>query len=634
MAPARRPLPCGMSVNAALARCLGEIAQMLELLGADKFKVIAHDRAARVVEGLADDAAALAADRKRLLAIEGIGPRIADKIIEFCTTGAIAEHAELRAQVPAGLLGVLAVPGLGPKTVRLMWQERGVVDVDGLKRIIDDGSILTLPRMGAKSVEKIKASLAFAQTVQERLPLGLAMPAAEVFVERMKAVKGVERATFAGSLRRGKETIGDIDILVTTADPDAVVRAFTTMPEVYHVISAGESKASVRARVGHAQGKPAPGENLAAAGGPSIQVDLRVLPPASWGAALMYFTGSKEHNIRLRERAIKRGYTLNDWGLFPIDQEKSAPHLRGVKAVASREEADIYKVLGLPYLPPEVREDRGELELKETPRLVEVGDIKAELHAHTTGSDGEMTIAELANAARLRGFHAIAVTDHSKSAAIGRGLTAPRLREHLHAIKSTRELVDGIAILAGSEVDILADGRLDYDDDLLAELDVVVASPHVALTQDPAAATRRLIRAIENPFVRILGHPTGRLLNRRPGLSPDMAEVIAAARQHGVALEINAHWQRLDLRDSHVRAAVEAGCLIAIDCDVHHPADFDNLRYGVLTARRGWVRPEMCVNAWTPARLAAWLKSRDATAKPVEAPPAPKPRGAKPQRTK
>jgi len=311
--------------------------------------------------------------------------------------------------------------------------------------------------------------------------------------------------------------------------------------------------------------------------------------------------------MRLRGRARKKTLTLNEYGLFPDEPGDGPPQSRGVEPVASRTEEAIYAALDLPYLPPEIREDRGELDLAETPRLIEVGDVRAELHAHTTASDGSLSILELAQLARDRGFHTIAVTDHSKSQAVASGLSDERLRKHLAAIREANEQIEGITILAGSEVDILADGDLDYGDELLAELDVVVASPHWALQQKPAKATERLLKAIEHPLVRIIGHPTGRLINRRSGLDPAMEEIIAAAIEHDTALEINAHWARLDLRDHHVRAAVEAGALIAVNCDVHAAGDFDNLRYGVATARRGWLPPERCVNTWDAGRLHAWL---------------------------
>lgn len=619
-----------MSMNEAVAERLSRIARLQDLLGEDKFKAISHDRAARVIEGLSIDIATIAGDPAKLREIEGIGPKIADKIAEFARTGKMTELVELEAKVPAGVLALMNIPGLGPKTVATLWKDGGVKDLAALKRIIADGSILNLPRMGAKSVEKLKESIDLAEQSHSRLPLGLAVPVAERFVAAMLKVKGVQQAAFAGSLRRGRDTIGDIDILVAAADSAAAhaAEAFRALPQVAQVITAGDKKSSVRARIAHESGRfMVEGRAGEADIGPTVQVDLRVVPPESWGAALMYFTGSKEFNIRLRERSLRAGLTLNEYGLFPEDEDKTPPQQRGVKPVASESEEEIFHTLKLAYVPPELREDRGEIDRAErafagaktgaarhgaapVEGLIEVPDIKAELHAHTTASDGRLSIEELAADAKSRGFHTIAVTDHSKSSVIANGLSPERLREHVAAIHAARKKVKGIHILAGSEVDILADGKLDYDDETLGLLDVVVASPHNALSQEPETATKRLIRAIESGRVHILGHPTGRLINRRAGLSPDMAKIIAAAKANDVALEINAHWMRLDLRDTHVRAAVDAECLIAIDCDVHAPEDFDNLRYGVATARRGWLPAEQCVNTWTAEKLGKWLKRK------------------------
>jgi len=619
-----------MSMNEAVAERLSRIARLQDLLGEDKFKVISHDRAARIVEGLSIDIATIADDPAKLRALEGIGPKIADKIAEFARTGKMSELVELEAKVPAGVLALMNIPGLGPKTVATLWKEGGATDLAALKRIIADGSILKLPRMGAKSVEKLKESIDFAEQGNTRLPLGLAMPLAERFVEAMLKVKGVKQASFAGSLRRGRDTIGDIDILVAASDSAAAHAgdAFRVLPGVAQIIAAGDKKSSVRARIAPDSGRfMVEGKAGEADTGPTVQVDLRVVPAESWGAALMYFTGSKEFNIRLRERSLKMGLTLNEYGLFPEDDDKTPPQQRGIKPAAGDTEEAIFHALKLAYVPPELREDRGEIDRAEkafagamttaakraaapVEGLIELADIKAELHAHTTASDGRLSIEELATDAKKRGFHTIAVTDHSKSSVIAGGLSPERLREHVAAIHAARKKVNGIQILAGSEVDILADGSLDYDDETLALLDVVVGSPHNALSQEPEVATRRLIRAIESGRVHIVGHPTGRLLNRRAGLSPDMAKIIAAARANDVALEVNSHWMRLDLRDVHVRAAVDAGCLIAIDCDVHAAGDFDNLRHGVATARRGWLPAEQCVNTWTAERLAKWLRRK------------------------
>lgn len=595
-----------MSFNDELVRRFEQMAQMLELTGANPFRVNAHARAARTIDDLTSDLQAIADDPKALTEIPGIGKGIAEKIGEYAQTGAIQEHLDLLAEVPPGLLRVLEVPGLGPKKVALLWKDLGVEDIDGLKRVIGDGSILGLPRMGQKTVDNIASSIAFIESSGRRLHIGIAAPVAEAIVARMESVEGVTRAAYAGSLRRGRESIGDIDVLITSSNPDAAREAFITMPGVTEVLAKGESKSSVRMTL--------PGMDRArwgseeASGG--VQVDLRIVPEDSWGAALMYFTGSKEHNVRLRERAQKLGLTLNEYGLYPEDGEDEPPQKRGVKARAGKTEDEIYEALDVAWVPPETREDRGELDVDETPTLIEVSDIRAELHAHTTASDGVMPLEELVGEAKKRMFHTIAVTDHSKSSAQAGGLDENRLRAQRQEIEALRAKTKGIEILCGCEVDILSDGSLDFDDDLLAELDVVVASPHVALSQEPKKATARLLKAIENPFVHVLGHPTGRLINRRKGLEPAMDEIISAAVEHDVALEINAHWMRLDLRDTHVRAAVDAGAKIAIDCDDHAPADFDNLRYGVLTGRRGWLTPELCVNTWTKAKLHKWLRSK------------------------
>ena len=594
-----------MSFNKDLAGALENIALMLELLGEDRFRIAAHARAARIVADHPADLSAM--DRKGLLAIDGIGAKVADKIVEFQETGRINERDALARRIPAGLLDILAIPGLGPKTVRLIWDRLGVTDLDGLSRAIEDGSLLALPRMGAKTVENIRASMAFLAASGERLPLGQAFPIAEDVAEMLAGVPGVLRVAIAGSARRGRETIGDIDLLVATTEPDAAAEAFTTMPGVQQVLAKGKAKSSIRLPIAT---KPQRWKGADEVSDRAVQIDLRVIDERHWGAGLMYFTGSKQHNVRMRERAITLGLTLNEYGLFPLDDEQTPPQSRRVEPVASRQEADIFARLELPMIPPELREDRGELDLTETPRLVELADIKAELHAHTTASDGALELAELVALAKSRGFHTIAVTDHSRSSVYAGGLSPERLRRQIEAIRACNEEVEDITVLAGSEVDILSDGSLDYDDDLLAELDVVVASPHAALGQDPAKATARLLRAIEHPLVHIVGHPTGRLIGRRPGLEPAMDELIAAAVEHGTALEINAHWMRLDLRDAHVRAAVDAGAVITIDCDVHELGDFDNLRYGVLTGRRGRLTPDLCVNTWSKRQLYAWLKKK------------------------
>ena len=638
-------LPSAMTANQDVAERLALMAKLMDLLGEDSFRASAHARAARAVEDFPGDLAELARDKKALTAIEGIGAKTADKIIECLTTGRIAELDRLREKVPAGLLDIMNIPGVGPKTVRAMWESGGVTDMASLKRAIEDGSLLKVPRMGEKAVEKIKANLVLGEEAGKRTPIGLAMPIARQIAAALAAVRGVERTGIAGSLRRGKETIGDIDVLVvmgregleasrhqgieghdSKADDEAipaVVEAFCSLPGVRRVLSKGAGRASVRHSLKVDTGRWGFAGEESPESEPTIQVDVRVVPKESFGAAMMYFTGSKEHNVKLRERAQKRGLTLNEYGLFKEDGKTGSPHARGAAAVAGREEAEVFAALGVPYVPPEIREDQGELDLTQTPRLIELGDLKAELHAHTTASDGRMSLRELVEHIAARGFHTLAVTDHSKSSAVANGLSEARLRDQIKQIRELdqeireskpgewgREKAKGLRVLAGSEVDILSDGRLDYDDELLAELDVVVASPHAALSQEPAAATARLVRAVSHPLVHILGHPTGRLVNRRIGLQPDLKLLFEAARAHGTALEINSHWMRLDLRDVHVRQALAAGCMIAIDCDVHEKMDSTFVEFGVTTGRRGGLTPERCINTLEVGPLLRWLAAK------------------------
>ncbi|MGH7241827.1 MAG: PHP domain-containing protein [Phycisphaerales bacterium] len=637
-----------MSLNEAVAERLNEMSKLLELLGENQFKAIAHSRASRVIESLPSPVEGM--DKAALVALDGIGEKIADKVLEYCASAAkgkprISEHEKMLKEVPPGLLEILDIPGLGPKTVRAMWQELKVTDTATLKKAIDNGSLLKLPRMGEKAVEKVKSGLALGEEATRRIALGLALPMAERIADELRAIKGVEGIEVAGSLRRGKDTIADIDLLVMVSDvegvapklrsvakagakpatgkaksdePHPVIEAFCALPDVRQVISKGPTRASVRAVINLHSGRWKGGGPDEHPKEPTMQVDVRVIPERSFGAALMYFTGSKDHNVVLRQRALAQKQTLNEYGLFPDDDDKTPPQDRGVKPIASKTEAEIYKVLGLPYIPPELREhpaDIAEFEKAgKVPKLIELSDIKCDLHAHTTDSDGKMSMRELVENALHRKFHTIAVTDHSKSSAIANGLSPERLRAQIKQVHNLNKTLKSegidIRVLAGSEVDILADGSLDYDDDLLAELDIVVASPHAGLSQDPATATKRMLKAISHPFVHIIGHPTGRLINRRHGLDPAMEELIAAAKEHSTALEINAHWMRLDLRDVHVRAATKTGAFIAIDCDDHDPSDFENLRFGVATARRGMLTPDLCVNTWTREKLLKWLKSK------------------------
>ena len=581
-----------MSANASIATLFNQIADALEVLGENQFKVMAHRKAARMLEDLSDDVAELCKnDPEKLKSIDGLGASSVQKIQEFVATGKIKAHEEALAKLPPGLIDVLRVPGLGPKTVKLLWDQGGVTDLATLKSQLASGALEKLPRMGAKTLQNISENIAFLETASDRVRLGDAMPIAQTFVSQLGAIKGVTQAEYAGSMRRGRETIGDIDLLVATEDPAPVMQFFCAHPLVAKVLVSGDTKSSVRLNSG-------------------LQVDLRVVPAMNWGAALLYFTGSKDHNVILRERAIERSMRLNEYGLFADDGDETPPQQRGVKPVASKTEQEIYAKLGLEWITPELRESHGEFEKNITTQLILVDDIRRELHCHTTASDGVLSIEQLIETAKSRGFDAIAITDHSRSSAQANGLSVERLREHAANIRAVSAKIKGIHVLVGSEVDILADGHLDYPDDVLAELDWVVASPHTALKQSPEAATARLLAAIANPFVHVIGHPTGRILNGRPGLEPNMKVVISAAAKAGVALEINCNPARLDLRDALVRAAHEGGAMISINTDAHDSEHFDFLRYGILTARRAGLNSAGCVNAWSWKKFDAWRISR------------------------
>ena len=593
-----------MSTNKEIAETFRQIATALELLEANRFRVNSYNRVARVLRDLNQEVAQLVAEQPRtavdrLTAFDGIGKSSAQRIVEHVETGGLTEHRELLEQVPVGLFEVLAIPGVGPKAARAMWQELGILDLASLKAKLDSPELSALPRMGMKTIDNIKKAIRFQEQAGDRVPLGIARPLALELAALLRAVPGVSRLDFAGSLRRGRETIGDLDFLAASEDPDTLRDLFLALPQVTQVLARGDTKCSVRLQSGKVS-------HSRASGAIAIQADLRIVPEAVYGAALMYFTGSKAHNVRLREIAIQQKTRLNEYGLF--EGHDPRPQDRGATPIAADTEEAIYAALGLPFVPPELREEHTGLD--RLPKLIEHGDIRAELHAHTTASDGKLSIEELARCAIERGFHTLAVTDHSKGQVIANGLDEERVLRHADAVREADAKISGIRLLAGSEVDILPDGRLDYADDVLERLDVVVASPHAALRQAPEAATARLLAAIRHPLVHIIGHPTGRFVNRREGLSPDMNALFEAAAEHDVALELNANWRRLDLRDHHLRGALDRGCKIAIDTDAHRERDFDNLVYGILTARRAGLEPASCINTWPAEKLHAWLASK------------------------
>ncbi|HVT81201.1 MAG TPA: DNA polymerase/3'-5' exonuclease PolX [Phycisphaerae bacterium] len=606
--------------NQEIAAVFEKAADILALLDENSFRVLALRKVARAIEEMPSSIESAAAENT-LESFPGIGKSSAERIREYLKSGKIAEFEELTAQVPPGVLEIMRIPTVGPKTASLLWREGGVTTVAQLMTEIEMGDkspLLKIKGVGAKKLSKMKENLAHVAASSGRVRLGDALPIAEELVDFLRTLPGVQQVQYCGSLRRGKETIGDIDIAVAAPLEKglAIGEAVTKHPKCSAVIQLGESKTSIRASARF-----------------NIQVDVRVVPPESFGAAIQYFTGSKEHNVKLRERAIKMGMKVNEWGVYQIHGDKET-------RVAGDTEEGVYAALGHQWMPPEMREGWGELDAakldaskaekpagksrskienqKSKIDLVELADIRGDLHTHTTASDGSCTIEEMVAEAKRRGYQYIAITDHSKSQFQANGLKSDRLLEHIAAIHAVAKQADKgpqpILVLAGSEVDILADGSLDYEDELLAKLDWVVASPHAALTQETDPATARLVRAASNPFVTVMGHPTGRIVPSRRGLEPDMSKVIFAAVRAGTAMEINANYHRLDLRDIHVKMAVDAKVPICINTDAHGLVDFDQMRYGIMTARRGWAAKANILNTKTRDELQKWLKERKAAA--------------------
>ena len=572
--------------NADIARVFAECADLLEIDGADSFRVSSYRRVARCINDLPTDVREIAV-RGELARLEGVGKSSAQKIQTLLDTGALPLRVELAQKVPETLLELLHIPGMGPKKVAQLWREVGVLSLESLAAAIDAGRLEGLKGFGARSVEKILEGIAFLKRIGGRTRLGEAAPVAERFRAAVAELPGVARAEIAGSLRRGCETIGDLDLLCVADDGAAVIGHFTKLPGVTRVLVAGDTKGSVL---------------VERAAEREIQIDLRVVPAESFGAAWQYFTGSKEHNVRLRELAVRRGWTLNEYALSDASSGK---------AIASRSEEDIYAALGLPCLPPELREDRGEFELKEAPRdLVALEDVRGDLHLHTDASDGKHTLEQMVAAAQERGYEYIAVTDHSQASVVANGLDRERLLRHIDAIHKLNERTRGLTVWAGAEVDIMADGSLDYEDDLLAQLDWVVASNHYHLGRDGDKNTERALAALRNPHVNVLAHPTGRMINRRDAAPLDIGALCAEAARTGAALEINASGSRLDLKDTHARLAAQAGALLCINCDAHATDQLDKMRYGVITARRGWVRRQDVLNTRSAKQVEAFVRAK------------------------
>lgn len=567
-----------MNKNRELARILNRIADFLELKGELVYKINAYRKAARVIESLTEDIEDIYKEG-RIYEIPGVGERIAKKIREFIETGTISKYEELKREFPEELVILLDVPNLGPKTLKLAYEKLGVKSLDDLKRVLEDGSLASLPGMGPKKIENIKRGLALYLKGSDRMLLGEALSLAEYVVESLKGV--CEKVSYAGSLRRMKETVGDIDILAV-GDRRKVIDKFASLDRVTEVLARGDTKASVLMD--------------------DRQIDLRVVESDQWGSALQYFTGSKEHNVHLRELAKEKGFKINEYGVFRLSDGER---------VAGETEESVYGVLGLSYIPPELREDRGEIEAAmkgELPRLVDYGDIRGDLHVHSNWSDGSASLEELAEEAVRLGYSYLAVTDHSKSMKIAHGLDEERLLKQVEAVKELNRRFKGFRLLSGVEVDILPDGSLDISDEVLRELDWVVASVHSRFNED---ATERLIAAIRNPYVTCIGHPSGRIIFQREAYPVDWDRVFEAAAETGTALEINAHEDRLDLNDVLARKAVkEYGVKLAVGTDAHHPGQLWMMRLGVGVARRAWLTKDDVVNAWSYRKLKAFINKK------------------------
>jgi DNA polymerase (family X) len=556
--------------NQQIAKIFSEIAELLELKGENPFRIRAYLRAAQNMDGLSQDVSTLT--QEELEDIPGIGKDLSGKIREYLETGRIAKYEELKQEIPAGVLELLQVPGLGPKKAKQFYDKLGITSVEELEAAVRQGKLAGLPGIQKKTEENILRGIEFIRRGTERRPLGRVLPLVEDIVRRMKEVASVDRIEVAGSIRRWKETVKDIDVLTTSKHPEKVMDAFVKLPHVSRVLAQGLTKSSVITEDG-------------------IQVDLRVVEDDSFGAALQYFTGSKQHNIKLREMAVRAKLKLNEYGVFKEP---------GDRRIGGKTEEEMYQALKLPMIPPELREDQGEIEAAlagKLPDLVSLSDIKGDLHVHTKWSDGSHDLDTLVEAARKKGWQYIAVTDHTKGLGVAHGLDEKRLADEIRLIDDANGKLSGFRILKGTEVDIRSDGRLDLADEALAGLDLVVASIHSGFKQTREQITKRMLSAIRNSCVSVIAHPTGRLINERDPYDVDMEAVIREAAKYGVAMEINAQPLRLDLNDQHIRMARQYGAQVVISTDTHVTAQFDYMTYGVSLARRGWVEKKDVLNA-------------------------------------
>ena len=573
--------------NRAIARLLSETADLMEIASEDGFRIRSYRTAASAIEGHPEQLASIVKDPdKKLTDIPGIGKGIAAVIEEIEQRGSFERRDEMLGKYPATLLELLKIQGLGAKSIRLLYDSHRVQTIDDLERICKEQKLRELPRMGAKLEEKVLRSISSYRQTQGRFLLSFVQRAADELIEYLSAVPGVEKVTPAGSLRRGKETAGDLDLLATGPGAADALDKFVVHPKVHEILGKGPNKASVKF------------------GLEGLQVDLRALPNESYGAALQYFSGSKDHNVALRQRALKQGLTLNEYGLAKLDSNER---------VASATEEEIYQTLGLDWIPPELRENSGEIEAAaahKLPSLVELKHLRGDLHMHTTETDGRATLEEMAEAARERGLEYVAITDHSKALAMANGLDEKRAVAFAHRVREMDQTGLGIRVFSGLECDILRDGAMDLADDALAELDWVVGSVHSHMNLEPAEMTDRLLRALECPHLKVMGHPTGRILLHREAFPFDFdAEATEAARR-GILFEINASPERLDLAAAMIRAAKAKGCKFVISTDAHHPKHLANMSYGVRMARRGWLEPADILNTLPAKEFARYINAK------------------------
>ena len=581
--------------NKAIAGLLYETADLLEIDGQDSFRIRSYRNAAEAIEALPQQVSTLIEDPKKLLAVPGIGKGMLANLQHLFREGNIEVHAEMLKKYRPSMLELLKIQGLGPKTIALIWSAYQVCDIDGVEKLAREGKIRELPRMGEKHEQKLLKAIEDYRRIGGRFSLDTAEQLADKLIAHLREAPGVEKVTPAGSLRRGRETVGDLDILVTgkgcSADEtrQEIAQHLLRFPGLMEVIAQGENKVSFRQRNG-------------------MQVDVRLLPPESFGAAMQYFTGSKAHNVALRQRALKMGYTLNEYSLANLETNKP---------VAGATEEEIYAKLKLDFIPPELRENLGEIEAAakhELPALLELGDLRGDVHMHTVETDGRNTIEEMAEAARARGYAYMAITDHSKNLAFANGLTDERALAHIERIRAAEKALNKdketkpIRIFAGIEVDILADGTLDLSDSVLAQMDIVIASVHSHFNQDRATMTDRLLKAIANPNTSIIGHPTGRQLLRRDAYPFDIDAILESAAKHKVAMELNSYPDRLDLCDVHLRMAKQHGVKIVVNTDSHHTSHMEKIHYGVTQARRAWLTKDDVLNTLPVAEFAKAMK--------------------------